>query len=484
MALHARTTCMNAKELQLENLRLKKLCSDSQRDLQQARAQHKAVTEQFTLTLEEKDRKLAALEHRIKHLLHKIRGSRQERIDPDQLMLFSLEELQELADDLESQAGDGTDGEDDDKKTGGRKGRGRRKLPKNVQREILRHELTEEELECPCCGELREEFAVESSEQLEFIPAYWKVTQHDRVKYACKSCEEHVVIAEKPPQPIEKGVPGPGLCAHTVLSKFGDHIPLYREEDIHARTGWTIRRSTLCGWLQALAGLSAPLVMRMKHLVLQSRVIHTDDTKIKMLQPGAGIALEAKFWPYLGDWLHPYAVYDFTIDRSRDGPLKFLKGFQGYLQADAYSGYDCIYAGDEVFEVACWVHARRYWHQSLDNDPVRANTALGFIARLSQIEIQLRESYPQSNLQGERDFEAVASARQEHSVPILKEFKSWMDRELETGRLLPESVIRSAFTYTMNQWAALCRYTECGYLSMENNAAERLVKTNAPRCAR
>ena len=149
------------------------------------------------------------------------------------------------------------------------------------------------------------------------------------------------------------------------------------------------------------------------------------------------------------------------------------------MQADAYSGYDCVYAGDKVFEVACWIHARRYWHQALDNDPVRANTALGFIARLSQIETQLREAYPEQNLQGLRDFDAVAAARQAHSLPILHEFKTWLERELDTGRILPKSVIRSAFTYTINQWEALGRYTQSGYLSMENNAAERLVKNPA-----
>ncbi len=475
---------MDAKELQVENERLKKLFANSQSQLadvtaklQRTMAQHGAVTEQFTQTLEEKDRKVAALEHRIKLLLQKIRGSRQERIDPDQLLLFSLEELQELADELEQAANEDLQAEDETKPRN--RSRGRRRLPKDIQREILRHELGEQERACPCCGELRCEIGIESSEQLEYIPARWKVIQHDRVKYACKSCEENVVIADKPPQPIEKGLPGPGLCSHTVLSKFGDHTPLYRQEDIHSRTGYLIRRSTLCGWLQALAALSLPLVMRMKQLLLQSKVIHTDDTKIKMLVPGAGVTQEAKFWPYLGDWLHPYAVYDFTIDRSRDGPLDFLSGYKGYLQADAYSGYDCIYAGDDVFEVACWIHARRYWHQALDNDPVRANTALGFIARLSQIETQLRIAYPEQNLQGLRDFGAVAAARQEHAVPILEEFKSWLDSELETGRILPKSVIRSAFTYTMNQWAALCRYTEHGFLSMENNAAERLVKNPA-----
>lgn len=183
------------------------------------------------------------------------------------------------------------------------------------------------------------------------------------MKYACRNCQKHVAVGSKPPQPIKKGLPGPGLCAHTVLSKFGDHQPMYRQEDIHSRWGMTIRRSTLCGWQASLATLAGPLVERMKYLILQSKVVHTDDTSIKMLAPGTGQTRTAKFWPYLGDWLHPYAVYDFTLSRERDGPCEFLNGYGGYLQADAYSGYDCIYASDKVHEVACWVHARRYWHR-------------------------------------------------------------------------------------------------------------------------
>jgi transposase len=303
--------------------------------------------------------------------------------------------------------------------------------------------------------------------------------QHDRVKYACPACEGQVAIADKPPQPIEKGLPGPGLCAHTVLSKFGDHQPMYRQEDVHARLGYLIRRSTLCGWQAALAALAKPLVDRMKVLVLQSHVIHTDDTSIKMLEPGRGATRTCKFWPYLGDWEHPYAVYDFTLSRERDGPAKFLEGFCGYLQGDAYSGYDGIYAGNSVWEVACWIHARRYWHQAVDNDANRANMALGYIARLSQIETQLSQAYPPKNLQGERDFAAVAAGRQEHAVPILDQFKSWLDEERANKRILPKSPIRAAFTYTLNQWEALCRYTQEGYLSYDNNIAERLVKISA-----
>jgi hypothetical protein len=219
------------------------------------------------------------------------------------------------------------------------------------------------------------------------------------------------------------------------------------------------------------------LVMRMKYLILQSKVIHTDDTSIKLL--AGGPAQTAKFWPYLGDCDHPYVVFDFTPTRQRDGPTRFLAGFTGFLQADAYSGYDGIYAGEKVKEVACWVHARRYWHQAQDNDCVRATQALSFIARLSQIETQLREAYPNENLQGQRDFGAVAAARQEHSLPILESFRAWLDSEKDDKRILPKSPIRSAFTYTLNQWAALCRYTEEGYLSFDNNLAERTVKIPA-----
>ncbi len=471
------TTDMNATELRAENERLQKLLSQSQRDLAESQTQHQAVVEQFTQTLEEKQRQVASLEHQIKLLLQRVRGSRQERINPDQLLLFSLEELQEIAEQLEQ--GQPEDDLIDDAAQGRRRrtSRGRvGQLPAHLPREVIRHELTEAERACPCCGELRQEIGVESSEQLELIPAQLKVLQHDRVKYACRVCEEHVAIADKPPQPIEKGLPAPGLCAHTVLSKFGDHLPLYRQEDIHSRLGCTVRRSTLCGWQAALAELAQPLVDRMKHLVLQSQVIHTDDTSIKMLEPGRGTTRTCKFWPYLGDWLHPYAVYDFTLSRERDGPAKFLAGFKGYLQADAYSGYDGIFAGASVWEVACWIHARRYWHQALENDSVRANHALGFIARLSQIEKQLSRAFPQKNPQGERDFAGVAAGRQEHAVPILEIFKSWLDSERDNKKILPKSPLRAAFTYTLNQWTALGRYTQEGYLSYDNNIAERLVK--------
>jgi transposase len=221
-----------------------------------------------------------------------------------------------------------------------RKGHGRRELPAHLPREQQRYELPPEERTCPCCGEQRAEIGSETSEQLEYIPASYKVIEHIRVKYACRHCEEHIALGPKPPQPVEKGLPGPGLLAQTVLAKYGDHAPLNRLEDIAARHGLVLRRSTLCDWIAAAADLALPLYERMKQLTLESHVSHTDDTTVKLLDPLFDQARTARFWAYIGDLTHPYTVYDFTDSRRRDGPEQFLAGYRGYLQADAYGGYD------------------------------------------------------------------------------------------------------------------------------------------------
>jgi len=207
----------------------------------------------------------------------------------------------------------------------------------------------------------------------------------------------------------------------------------------------------------------------MCELVLQSAVIHTDDTSVKLLDSFLGHARNARFWAYIGDREHPYSVYDFTASRARDGPAKFLNGFEGYLQADAYGGYDGIYlqSGGKIIEVACWTHCRRYWWEARTTDSRRAHHALGHIGRLYQLEDQLRE----------RTDNRRRDLRIEHALPILDEFRAWIDDQ--AGSLLPKSPIAQALTYTTNQWEALQRYTEDGRLSIDNNISERTVKIPA-----
>ena len=422
-----------------------------------------ATLQSLLLAERKKSQELVSrLEQRIAELLKQFFAKRRERfVHPNQLMLFDLDELTELVQEAQQEE---KEQELLQRRRGNPKGHGRRELPEHLPREVIRHELAQEELPCPCCGTPRTEIGCETSQQLEFIPAQLKVLVHERVKYACKTCQEQVVIAPVPGKPIEKGLPGPGLLAQILLSKYGDHTPLYRQEDILARSGVILRRSTLCDWVAAASDLLAPLYRLMVQRVLKSKVIHTDDTTVKLLDPEHEKSITARFWAYLGDLQNPYVVYDFTDSRRRDGPQNFLKGFAGYLQADAYGGYDGIYLGGQVKEVACWAHARRKWFEAESNDSARAHHALALIQRLYLLERDCAEMNATERQE----------ARQLHSLPILQEFKAWLDNEQE--KLLPKSPAGQAAQYARNQWNALTRYCEDGELAIDNNAAERMMK--------
>lgn len=443
-------------------------------------AQRETVIESQHILIEKQLKKLAAQELQLARLLRRQYGPQKERVDPDQLTLFTAEELTELVSQLQQGAvdsvstDDGSPAEEDaaadasqSKSKPKQKGHGRRPIPADIPRETIVHELNGEERLCPCCGRPRTEIGREVSEQLEFIPAKLHVLRHERVSYACSLCEEYVVTAAKPPQPINKGLPGPGLLAFLTLSKYGDYLPLYRLEDILSRSGVLLRRSTLCDWVASVADLLQPLCDQMREHVLRSHVIHTDDTGIKMLAEGQ--CQNCKFWTYAGDESHPFAVYEFSLTREGKNPSQFLENFTGYLQADAFSGYDQVYSPGRVIEVACMAHCRRYWWEARETDSRRAHEALGYIGRLYELEDQFEKAL----LTGE----ALRAARQQHAVPILTMFEGWLRQQ--QNQVLPKSLIGKAFTYTLNQWQALCRYTEDGALSIDNNLAERLVKLPA-----
>lgn len=447
--------------------------------------QHETVIASQHDTIEKQLKKLESLQRQVARLLRRQYGPQKERIDPNQLTLFTVEELEQLVAELEQgkvdsvstddgSASDTSDGATDDDSTDDpskpkpkRRGHGRRPIPDSIPREPVIHQLTNEERICPCCGKLRKEIGSEVSEQLEFVPAQLKVIQHHRIKYACDECEEHVVIASKPPQPIEKGLPGPGLLAYLTLSKYGDYLPLYRLEDILSRCGVILRRSTLCGWIASVSDLLKPLYNVMCGRVRRSRVIHTDDTGIKMLEPGQ--CRNCKFWTYIGDDANPFVVYEFSLTREGENPTRFLENFKGYLQADAFSGYDELLSKGTIIEVACMAHCRRYWWEAIGNDSRRTHEAISYIARLYELEVHFENSL----LTGD----VLRDARQQHAIPILHAFETWLKKEQD--KVLPKSLIGQAFTYTLNQWQALCRYTEDGALDIDNNIAERMVKLPA-----
>ena len=401
-------------------------------------------------TIEKKDVKIL-------ELLQALRGKTRERIDPDQLVLFELGELEAIAQE-----------ETEIPKPSQRrkKRRGRRLIPDDLPSEEVVHELAEEERRCPHDGKPMRFIRFEISKQLDYEPAKMKVIVHKRSVYACvdKHDDAKPVTAAKPRQPIEKGLAGPGLLAQVVVGKFGDHLPGYRLEDIFSRHGVEVRRSTIYDWLSAVADLCTPVHELMKSRVLQSKVIHTDDTQVKLIDTSIRSTRLARFWAYLGDHGHPYTVYDFTETRERAGPERFLSGFEGYLQADAYGGYDGIYLGSrgKIQEVSCWAHCRRYWHKSREQDPARAHHVLGMIARLYEIERAAQEA----------DATTRGSLREAHARPLLDGLRTWLDGQA----FLPKSLIGKAATYTRNQWDGLCRYLEDGDLSIDNNRAERAMK--------
>jgi transposase len=422
------------------------------------------IIRQQAATIEEARRRIDQLEHQIEQLLRRQYGPRRESVDPDQLRLFTDEAPEGLAEGTPEEPSQPDDAAPARCRW---RRRGRQRLPEHLPRERIEYELTAEELPCPDCGHPRVKIGEEVSEQLEYVPASMRVLQHVRFRYACRACQEHVAIADKPPQPIDKGLPGPGLLAQTITSKYGDHLPLYRLEDIFARHGVELSRATLCGWMASCAELLTPLFDEMVKRVLLSGVIHTDDTPVPVWDPTLPQTRTGRFWVYIGDIRNPYVVYDYTPRRTRDGPERFLKGFRGYLQADAFSGYDRLCAGPNVIEVACWAHVRRKFFESRTSAPVLAHAALARIRQLYAVEQAAKEL----------SAEERRALRQRESVSLLTAFGEWLT---EQGRhVLPKSPIGQAIAYAQSNWAALCRYPEHGELSIDNNLAERMLRAQA-----
>ena len=419
-------------------------------------------------------------------IIRRFYGPHSERFDPTQLLLFGLKVAEQMPVDekvVEAESGEKLK----TRRINHKHGRG--KLPEHLPRIEVVHDLPDDQKKCPCCGEQRVCIGSEISEQLEFDPSSLKVLKHIRHKYACKPCGEgcgkcdcksHIEIATKPAQPIEKGLPGPGLLAHAITSKLGDHLPLYRLEKIFGRHGVDIARSTMCAWMLSASELVKPLVELITTRVKQSKVIHTDETRVPVQDTAVkGQCKSGRIWTYIGDEANPYVAYDYTPDRTRTGPQRFLDDYKGYLQADAYGGYDGIYHKGLVSEVACWAHARRKFFDAKETDGRRATQMLAMVAELYAVEDASKEKIQlllkQSPKAPRHEREQIRlSLRQERSKPILAKIKTWLDAESKL--VLPRSPMAQAINYALNQWDALNRYTGQGYLNIDNNAAERALK--------
>jgi transposase len=449
---------------------------------------HQLIRE-LLVTLAQKTHLNEKLQHQLEQLLRRLYGRRSEKIDPNQLLLFATEILAameaapaELAPPEQSLPAA--------PEPAPKKGHGRKPLPASLPRHRVLHDVSPQQLPCPDCGAVRIKIGEEIREQLEYIPASLHVLQHVRPKYACKECEANVVIAERLPEPIEKGLPGPGLLAHIAVSKYGDHLPLYRQERIFARQGVELSRRTTCDWMGVCADLLSPLWKAMLLRVLLSRVIQTDDTPVPVQDPATGAKTTGRIWVYRGDWLHRFIIYDYTPDRGGEGPARILDEFtSGYLQADAYSGYDQHHARG-ILEVGCMAHARRKFDEAKTTDPERSHIALAWIGQLYVVERKVKKEVDEAmrRLLQEHPLDAAERAdqeqrlreeishklRQEQSRPIVEKYGQWLEKA--AGEVLPKSPIGQAISYTRSNWAALVRYLEAGFLSIDNNAAERAMR--------
>jgi len=282
--------------------------------------------------------------------------------------------------------------------------------------------------------------------------------------------------------PLAKGLCGPGLLAHVITAKFADHAPLHRLAGQLARSGVEIARSTLGDWLAGAADLLEPLYELMHERLLLSRVIHGDDTGVKLRVPGADRTRKAHLWVYIGDADYPYAVFDFTAGYTAEGPERFLEGYEGYLQADALAQYEGLYTAGSVLHCCCWAHARRKFVTAADAGDERAKTALAWIGQLYAIELALPPLLPPSDdvaVAGQRREreEQRRQIRQRRAEPVLAELKAWLEQR--KAEALPKSALGQAVGYALNNWEALCRYQEQGYLVIDNNLSERALRTIA-----
>ena len=414
------------------------------------------------------------LRHQLEQLLRRIYGRKSEKLDPNQLLLFAREILEA--------AGPETPPEPEPTPAPGSapakppaKGHGRKPLPAGLPRKRIVHDVPLEERLCPDCGGERGCIGEEVREQLEYVPASMIVLQHVRPKYACKDCQGNAVIAERLPEPIEKGLPGPGLLAHVAVSKYADHLPLYRQRGIFKRFGVELARSTMCSRMAATADLLAPIVRAMLKRVLTSEVIPSDDTSVKVQDhDGKGIKT-GRLWNYIGDHTNRFTAYDYTPDHSSDGPQRVLKDFEGYLQADAYAGYNALFTRGTIVEVGCWMHARRKFYEARTSDPARSHLVLAWIVGLYKIEDDAKEAWKKHPEWDDAAWHAYRyDFRIKHSTPVLETIRAWLDAE--RPKVLPKSPFGEAIAYALNHWAALIRPLEAGFLEIDNGASERSMK--------
>ena len=347
----------------------------------------------------------------------------------------------------------------------------RKPLPEHLPRDSVEH--LPADCCCPDCGGALKKLGEDVAEVLEYVPASFRVIRHVRPKLACTACDS-IVQAAAPSRPIARGLAGPGLLAHVLVAKYCDHLPLYRQSGIYAREGVELERSTLAGWVGQCSALFRPLLDALNRYVLSGTKIHADDTPVPVLAPGEGKTKNGRLWTYVrddrpaGDEDPPAVWFAYSPNRRGEHPQGHLKSFKGILQADAYGGFDALYAEGSIQEAACWAHVRRKFFDlhKAHASPIAAE-ALKRIGALYAIETTIRGKPP-------ADRQAV---REDQASPLLVSLHDWLQQIIRG--LSQKSALAEAIRYALKLWPALIRYTSDGRIEIDNNAAERSLRAIA-----
>jgi len=339
----------------------------------------------------------------------------------------------------------------------------RQALPAALPRIEQRHELTD--TTC-ACGQGLVRIGEDVSEQLDCVPAQFFVHRHVRGKYACRGCQS-IAAATLPAQIIDKGLPAPGLLAQVVVAKHDDHLPLYRQQEIYARSGVHLARSSMAQWVGICGVRLAPLAEALREFVLGHGVVHVDETPVALLAPGKGKTHRAYVWVYrTTDFVAQRAVwFDFCTGRGGEHPRRVLKHYSGTLVTDDYAGYNAIHARADIVEAGCMAHARRKLFEAHElNGSAIAAHAVALIAGLYEIEAEIKAL-------GAEDRRRI---RHERAKPIAKQLHEWLVEQRQ--KLVKADVTAKAIDYSLGRWSALTRYLDDGNVPICNNAVENSIR--------
>jgi len=431
-------------------------------------AKHEAAIVEHKATIAERDRQLRDLLAKFRKQFGRS-SERMNALSDAQLILFKEAIDAENASSQKDVAGNDEAESPGTQVKAHTRRNGRVAIPKHIPREHVVHELTPEERTCPCCGRERVHVSSETTEVLEYVPATMKAVVHERRKYACPECCGNFAIADPPNAAFDRSKAGPGLLAAIAVGKYADHLPLYRQDGIFKRFGVNIPRSTQSDWMRRTAEAIDPLAKRIAELIREGAIIQTDDTPVKLRDgPRKGVS-EARFWSYVGDRPHPYVACEFTPNRRGEHPRLWLADCHGYLQCDAFAGYDALFDAGDLVEVGCWAHARRKFHDARLSHPGRALEMLTMIKGLYAVE------------RGESRWSAESFDPQRRKALRTEQAAPLLDQIFETLRIwkqdeLPKSSLGTAITYTLNLETALGRYLEDGELEIDNNGCERSLR--------